>query len=128
MSNTSFPFRYMSRPSVRSSESHAISCSSLMSHHRVKNKSKIVKEQHWRWLIYALRNFLLRNNMLRVFRSKHPCSWKFNEFHMEAPVLECLFFLKMMKLYKDIYSAWISRTSADICLWYADIPSVLKIQ
>ena len=43
MSNTCFPFRFISRPSGRSSQSHAISCSSLMSHHRVKNKSKRVK-------------------------------------------------------------------------------------
>ena len=43
MNNTCFPFRFISRPSARSSQSHAISCSSLMSHHRVKNKSKRVK-------------------------------------------------------------------------------------
>ena len=66
-----------------------------------------VKGWHWRWLIYALHNFLLHNNMLRVFRSNHHCSWK---FHGKTPVLESLFFLKMMKLYKDICSAWINHT------------------
>ena len=58
-------------------------------------------------------NLLLRNNILRVFRSNHHCSWKFHKFHRETTVLESLFFLKMMKLYKDICSAWISRTSAE---------------
>ena len=50
--------------------------------------------------------------MLHVFRSKHHCPWKFHKFHRKTPALESLFFLKMMKLYKGICSAWISRTSA----------------
>ena len=45
--------------------------------------------------------------MLRVFRSNHHSSWKFHKFHRKTTVLESLFFLEMMKLYKDICSAWI---------------------
>ena len=101
MSNTSFHFRHMLLLSAHSSQSHATSCSSLMSHHQVNNTCNRVKGQHWRWLIYALRHFSLRNNMLCVFRSNHHCSWKFHEFHGKTPVLKSLFFLKLMKLYKD---------------------------
>ena len=36
----------------------------------------------------------------------------FHKFYRKTPVLESLFFLKMMKLCKDICSAWICRTSA----------------
>ena len=39
--------------------------------------------------------------MLRVFRSSHHCSWKFQKFHKKAPVLNTIFFLKIMKLYKE---------------------------
>ena len=87
-----------------------------------------VKGWHWRWLIYALHNFLLHNNMLRVFRSNHHCSWKFRKFHRKTPVLESLFFLKMMKLYKDICSAWINQkvekktfVSQQTSIYYTDI-------
>ena len=38
------------------------------------------------------------------------------------------FFLKMMKLYKDICSAWISRTSAEIFFSQIDVINVSKIQ
>ena len=41
---------------------------------------------------------------MRVFRNNHHCS-KFDKFHRKTPVLEFLFFLKIMKLYKDICSA-----------------------
>ena len=101
MINTYFPFKHMLLLFARSSQSHATSYSSLMSHHRVNNKYNRLKGQHWRSLIYALHNFLLRNNMLPVFRSNHHRSWKFHEFHRKAPVLEYHFFLKMMKLYED---------------------------
>ena len=37
--------------------------SSLMPHHQVNNKCNRVKGLHWRWLIYALRNPLLHNNV-----------------------------------------------------------------
>ena len=47
--------------------------------------------------------------MSRVFKSSHHCSQKFHKFHRKTPVLESLFFLKIMKLYKDICSAWIGR-------------------
>ena len=128
MSNTSFHFRHTFLLPARFNQSHATSCSSLMSHLQVNNKCNRVKGRHWRWLIYALRNFLLHNNMLLVFRSNHHCSWKFHKFHRKTPVLESLFFLKMMKLYKDICSAWISCTSADIFFWWIDIINVSKIQ
>ena len=52
--------------------------------------------------------------MLHVFRSNHHCFWKFHKFHLKTPELESLFLIKMMELYKDICSAWISRTSAQI--------------
>ena len=78
---------------ARSYQSHITSCLSLMSHHQVNNKCYRVKGRHWRWLIYALRNFLL-HNMLRVFRSNNHCSWKFHRFHRKTPLLESLFFLK----------------------------------
>ena len=38
------------------------------------------------------------------------------------------FFLKMMKLYKDICSAWIRRTSAEMFFSYIDVINVSKIQ
>ena len=38
------------------------------------------------------------------------------------------FFLKMMKLYKDICSAWISRTSAEILFSQINVINVSKIQ
>ena len=50
--------------------------------------------------------------MLHVFRSNCHCSWKFHKFHTKKPVMQS-FFLKMMKLYKDICSAWINCTSAE---------------
>ena len=77
--------------SARSSQIHATSCLSLMSHHWVNNKCNRVKWQHWRLLIYALHNFLQRNKMLRVFRSNHNCPWKFQKLHRKTPVLESLF-------------------------------------
>ena len=83
-----------------------------MSHHWVNNKCNRVKGQCQRWLIYALRKCLLCNNMLRVFRSNRHCSWNFHKFHGKTLVLESLFFLRMMKLYKYNCSAWISPTSA----------------
>ena len=77
------------------------------------NKCDKAKGQCWRWLIYAQGNFLL-HNMLRVSRSNNCCSWTFYKFHRKIPVLKSLFFLKMMKLYKGICSAWISlNTSAE---------------
>ena len=41
--------------------------------------------------------------MLCVSRSNHHCSWKFHKFHRKTPVLESLFFLKLMKLYNIIW-------------------------
>ena len=79
----------------------------------VNNKCITVKGQHWIWLIYALHNFVLCNN-LHVLKSNHHCYWKFHKFHRKTPVVESLFSLKMLKLYKEIFTAWTSRTSADI--------------
>ena len=53
---------------------------------------------------YVIFHYVL---MLRLFRSNHYCSWKYPKFHRKTPVLESLFSLEMMKLYKDICSAWI---------------------
>ena len=61
-----------------------------LSHHRVNNKCNRVKGRRWICLIYALYNFLC-NNMLRVFRSNHHCSWRFHKFHRKTLVLESLF-------------------------------------
>ena len=85
LSNTSFSFRHTFLLSARSSQSHATSCSSFMSHHWDNNKCNRVKGQHWRWLIYALCNFLL--HMLHVFRINHHHSWKFHKFYRKTPVL-----------------------------------------
>ena len=105
MSNTSFHFKHMFLLSAFSFQSHATSCSSIMSHYRFNNKRNRVKGQCWRWLIYTLHSFLL-HNMLCSFRSNQHCSWKFHKFHRKTPVLESLFerivgycfFFKMMKL------------------------------
>ena len=88
MSNTSFHFRHTFLLPTRSSQSNVTSCLCLMSHHRVNNKCNRIKGRRWRWLFYALRNFLLRNNMFRVFKSNRHCSWKFRKFHRKTPVLE----------------------------------------
>ena len=66
MSDTSVNLRHTFLLSARSSQSHATSCSNLMSYCWVNNKCNRVKRQHWRWLIHALCNFSLCNNMLRV--------------------------------------------------------------
>ena len=61
MCNTSFHFKHLFLLPACSSQSHATSCSSLMSYHRVNNKCNRVKGRHWRWLIYALCYFLWLN-------------------------------------------------------------------
>ena len=68
------------------------------------------KGQGWSWLIYALRNFYYMI-MLRVFRNNQNYSWKFYKFHRKTPV-GVSFSFKLLKLYKDTCSAWISRTFA----------------
>ena len=91
---------------------YATSWSSLMSHHRFNIKCNNSNNKSKRTalkialLIYALLNFYCVI-MLRIFRSNHHCSWKFHKFDRKTPVLESCFFLEMMKLYKDICSAWI---------------------
>ena len=50
--------------------------------------------------VYTLCNFLLRNNMLRIFRSNHRCTWKLHEFHRKTPMLEPLFSLKLWNYIK----------------------------
>ena len=65
----------------------------LVSHRVVNNKCNRVKGWHWRWLIYAQRNFLLCN-ILHVFRSNHNCFWKFLKFCRKTPVLSLFFSLK----------------------------------
>ena len=107
--------RYNFLLSAPSSRSHAASWLSLTSRHRVNNTCNRVKGRPWRWLIYTLHYLSLRN-MLDVFRSNHHCSWKSHKFHRKTTCVGVSFFLKMMKLYKDICSALISRTSADFFL------------
>ena len=89
MNNTSFYIRHIFLLFACSFQILA-TCSSLMSYYWVNNKCNRVKGRRWRWLIYALHNFLLRNNILRVFRSNHHCSGKFHKFHRKTPVLESL--------------------------------------
>ena len=48
MSNTSFRFRHLFLLSAHSSQSHFISCLTLMTHHQVNNKCNILKGQCWR--------------------------------------------------------------------------------
>ena len=110
MINTSFRFRQTFLLSARSSQSHTTSCSSLMSHHQVNYKCNRVKGQHWRWLIYELSNFLLGNVI--CFQKQPPNLESFTN-STGKHLCWSLFFLKMMKLYKDICSAWISHTSAE---------------
>ena len=81
MSNTSFHFRHMFLLSACSSQSHA-TCLSLMSHYEINNKCNWVKEWHWRWLIYALHNFLLRNNVT-WFQKQPPLLLKVSQILQE---------------------------------------------
>ena len=62
--------------------------------------------------------------MLRVFRSNHHCPSKFHKFHWTTHVLESLFFLKIMKLYKDICSAWKSCNFAETFSAQIDVTNV----
>ena len=114
MSNTSFRFDTFLL-SARSSQSLATSCSGLMSHHRVNNKCNRVKGQRWRWLIYALRRFLLHNNVM-CFQKQPPLFLKVSQIPQENTCVWVSFFFKIMKLYKDICSARINRTSAETFL------------
>ena len=103
MINTSFPSRHTLPLLAHSSQNHATSCSSLMSHHRVNNKCNRVKGQHWRWLIYALHNFYYV--MCFVFWEASVTVLDSFTKSTEKHLLESLFFLKIIKLYKDICSA-----------------------
>ena len=84
-----------------------------MSHHWVNNKCNRVKGRRWRWLIYALCNSLLCNDMLRVFRINYHCSWKFNKFHRKTPVLESLF-KKVAGLRVFVFPG----LPTPICIWW----------
>ena len=121
LSNTSFWFRHKFLLSAHSSQSHTTSCSSLMSHHRVNNKCN--RGQHWRWLIYALalRNFLLHN--VTCFQKQPLLFLKVSQIPQENTCVGVSFSFKMTKLYKDISSAWIICTSAEI-----DVINVSKTQ
>ena len=52
-----------------------------MPYHRIINKCNRVRGWCWGWLNYTLHNFLLRNNMLHIFRNNNCCSWEFLKFH-----------------------------------------------
>ena len=103
MINTSFRFMHKFLLSARSSQSHAALCLNLMSHHRVNNKPNRVKGRRWRWLIYALRNFLLRNNVT-CYQKQPPLPLKVSQIPQENTCVGVFFFLKMTKLFKDISS------------------------
>ena len=79
MWSTAFCFRHMFLLFARSSQSHATSCLSLMSHHAVNNKYNRVKERHWRWLIYALYGFLWCNNVLDLLSFYGEQLYRFSE-------------------------------------------------
>ena len=131
MINTSFHSRHMFLLSALSSQSHTISCLVLMSHHQVNNKCNRVKEWCWRWVIYALHNFLLGNKMLHVFRSNHHCSWKFHKFHRKhlclsvlkklqtcRPVLYCFFLYVIIHVYVKSYfciNCYLNKSWNDNC-------------
>ena len=70
---------------------HASSCLGLMSHHWVNNEYNRVKGQHWRWLIYVLHNFLLRNNKLRFSEATTTVLKSFTNCR-EKPLCWSLFF------------------------------------
>ena len=57
-------------------------------------------------LIYAQRNFLLCNNVT-YFQKQPPLFLKVSQIPQESACVGVSFFLEMMKLYKDICSAWI---------------------
>ena len=117
LSNTSFRFRHTFRLSVRSSQSHATSCSSLMSPHRVNikcnssnNNSKVTM------LKMASLLFL-------------PLFLKVSQFSLENTCVGVSFFLKMMKLYKDVCSACcrnffliddVMKNTIDLLLFYTE--------
>ena len=84
------------------------------------------KGRQWRWLIYALRNFLLHDNMLRVFRSNQHFSWKFLKFYEKNTSVGVSFFHMIIKLYRDISSAWISHTFVENFSSYIDVKKSQK--
>ena len=88
--------------------------------------SKEEKGRQWRWLIYALRNFLLHDNMLRVFRSNQHFSWKFLKFYEKNTSVGVSFFHMIIKLYKDISSASISHTFVENFASYIDVKKSQK--
>ena len=105
-----FLFWHMFLLSACSCQSHATSCLSHMSHHRVNNKCNRVKRTTLKMANLPLCDDFYYIVICCVFRSNHHCSWKFQKFHRKTPVLKSLSFLKIMKLYKDICFAWISCT------------------
>ena len=98
-----FSFWHMFLLSACSCQSQTTSCLSLMSHHQVNNNCNRVKSTVLKMAImpYVIFYYL----MLHVFRSNRHCPWKFHKFRRKTPLLESLFFLKIMKLYKDACSA-----------------------
>ena len=64
-----------------------------------------VKGRCWRLLIYALCNFLLHN--VTCFQKRPPLFLKVSQNPQENTCVRVSFFIEMMKLYKDICSAWI---------------------
>ena len=80
-----------------------------------------VKGQRWRLLIYALRNFLLRNNVT-CFQKQPSLFLKVLQVSKENTCIG-VFFLEMMKLYEDICSAWIKVDYLDIATTFINFNS-----
>ena len=99
MCNTYFHFRHRFLLLACYSQSHATSCSSLMSHHQVNNKCNRVKEQHWRWLI----NFSLHNN--KCFQKQSPLFLKVSQIPQENTCVRVFYVLEshLWKRQKNIH-------------------------
>ena len=120
MSNISFHFRHKFH--------HAALSPSIMSHHQVNNKCNRVKRTLLKMAKFMSCVIFYYFITCYVFSEATTTVLESFKFHKKTPVLESLFLLKMMKLYKDICSACISRTSAEIFFSYIDVINISKIQ
>ena len=76
--------------------SHA-TYSSFTSQYPVNNKCNRVKGLHWRWLIYALRNFLLYNNVT-CFQKQPPLFFEVSKIPQKKHLSWSLFFKKLQAI------------------------------
>ena len=105
MSNTSFHFRHKFLMSACSSQIPAASCLSIMSHHQINNKCNRVKRTLLKMAKFMSCVIFYYFITCYVFSEATTTVLESFKFHKKTPVLESLFFLKIMKLYKDICSA-----------------------